>query len=89
MTLSDQNLINNKNNDNKKIPLALVSIRECLECTDQCSNFKVIDSKCGCDCHNNKNSLKLISDDEREYGPTAFAEMCDKHLENGGDPNVI
>ena len=46
-------------------------------------------SKCKCNYNNNINSLKLISDQERIPGPTAFAEIRAEHLAKGGDPDVL
>ena len=43
--------------------------------------MQVIHSKCKCNCHDNNNYLKIISDEERIPGPQTFAEICDEHLE--------
>ena len=93
--LSDMNktdqLFNNINSDNnKKIYFDDLSpLKECLECSDNCPLMQVIHSKCKCNCHDNNNYLKIISDEERIPGPTAFAEICDEHLEKGDDPDVL
>jgi hypothetical protein len=71
----------------------LSPIFDCLYGCNKCSgtyfssNFNDF-SICKCDCHKDQNRLKIISDNERILGDTAFAEEFWEIVENGGDPNV-
>jgi hypothetical protein len=91
-TTTDQILNNNIEQNNRKIYLSTIfeCLDGCSECIGTYFSTTINDySICKCNCHKDKNSIRLISDNERDLGDEAFAEMIDEYLKSGGDPDVI
>lgn len=85
--------LDESNTQDDKIFFDLTPIFECLDGCYKCSGTYFSSyfndfSICKCDCHKDQNRLKIISDNERIPGDTAFAEESWAIVENGGDPNV-
>ena len=81
--------LNNNNSDSNKKTYFLIPVSLCLICTEECPNKQIVYSKCRCDCHNKKNCLKVISDNESELSDMAFGELCEIQFRDGGDQNVL